>query len=260
MNTPTLSFDDRGTGTGLVLLHGFPLDRSVWRQQVEELSKDMRVIAPDLRGFGRSPRAEGPFSLTDLADDVHRLIASLGLKKVVLAGLSMGGYIAEAFVAKYAESLAGLVIIDSKVEPDSTEGKAARDKMIALVKEKGSAAVAEQMLPKMLAPSHAKDGSLATELRAIMEACPPDTIAYAIAAMRDRPDRAVELAKLRIPALVIVGEHDAIISLEVAKKTSMKIPGATLHVVPNAGHMSPMEAPTDVNEALRAFVRNRVIA
>lgn len=254
-DTTPLSYDDRGRGTPLVLLHGYPLDRRMWRNQLDALSSDFRVIASDLRGFGQSPRAAKSFSLGDLADDVYALMGSLGLSKVVLCGLSMGGYIAGAFAARYPAALAGLILVDTKAEADTADGKAARDKMIALVREKGSTAVAEQMMPKMLAPATLKENeSLVKELRAMMEACPVTTLEYAQSAMRERPDYTADFARLGVPTLVIVGEQDAMISSDIAKRTAASIPGATLHMVPGAGHLAPMENPADVNGAIRTFM------
>ncbi|HEV7299121.1 MAG TPA: alpha/beta fold hydrolase [Tepidisphaeraceae bacterium] len=254
--TPAISraFDDVGSGAALVLLHGFPLDRRIWSHQVAKLSGSMRVIAPDLRGFGENTD-EGPFSLDELADDVKRLIDSLGLDKVVLAGLSMGGYVAAAFAVRYPQSLRGLILIDTKTEADTPEGKAGRDKMIALANEKGSAAVAEQMLPKMLAPEALNaNGPAVAQLRQMMEACPPATIAHALAAMRERPDRTADLVRLAVPTLIVVGQHDAIIPPATAAALASKIPGARAHEVAGAGHMAPFESPQDVNGAIRDFV------
>jgi pimeloyl-ACP methyl ester carboxylesterase len=247
-------YDDRGTGTPLMLLHGFPLDRRVWTHQLTGLSGRMRVIAPDLRGFGRHSNATA-FTLDDLADDVKGLIDQLGLPKVVLGGLSMGGYVVGAFAAKYPQALKGMLLIDTKAEADTAEGRTGRDKMIALVREQGSAAVAEQMLPKMVAPrALAQDAPVVAELKAMMAACPADTIAFALAAMRERPDRTIDLARAAVPTLVIVGEHDAIISPAVARTMARQIAVAAVCEVPGAGHMSPLEAPQAVNDAIARFV------
>jgi pimeloyl-ACP methyl ester carboxylesterase len=238
----------------LVLLHGFPLDRRVWEAQVEELSRDARVITPDLRGFGQS-KSNGPFTIEALADEVHALLADIGALPAVIGGLSMGGYVALAYAKKYPKDLRGLVLIDTKADADTTEGRAARDKMIALVREKGSAAVAEQMMPKMMAPDADKQRpAVAKQLRAIMDACPPLTIAHALAAMRDRPDRTGDLPSTPVPTLVIVGEHDAITPPDKAQAIVKDVPGAQLVTVRGAGHMSPMEQPQQVNDALRRFL------
>jgi pimeloyl-ACP methyl ester carboxylesterase len=257
VNGVTLSYDERGPegAPALVLLHGFPLDRRVWEAQLADLSRDVRVIAPDLRGFGKSKFA-GEFTLEELADDVHALLADIDARPAVIGGLSMGGYVALAHAKKYPTDFRGLVLIDTKAEGDTTEGKQGRDKMIALVREKGSTAVADQMMPKMLAPDADKHRpDVARQLRSIMEACPPLTIAHALAAMRDRPDRVCDLPSIPVPTLIVVGEHDAITPPAQAQAMAKGIPNAQLVTVRGSGHMSPMEQPQQVNDALRKFVK-----
>src|SRR5688500_1730217 len=146
-----LPYTDKGKGRPLVLLHGFPLDRRMWDAQVERLSGHYRVIAPDLRGFGQSRRSD-PFTIESLADDLHLFLEQLGALPCVLAGLSMGGYVSLAHAAKYPADLRGLILIDTKADADTDEGKKGRAKMIELVKKSGAKAVADQMEPKMLAP------------------------------------------------------------------------------------------------------------
>src|SRR5688572_1436579 len=146
------NYSERGTGTPLVLVHGFPLDNRVWEDQVAGLSDRFRVIAPDLRGFGQT-RSEQAFSMESLAEDLHRLMTKLDARPCVLAGLSMGGYVALAYDARYPTDLKGLVLVDTRAEADSAEGKQGREKMICTVREFGSAAIANAMMPKMLAPA-----------------------------------------------------------------------------------------------------------
>jgi pimeloyl-ACP methyl ester carboxylesterase len=252
-----LHFIDQGRGTPVVLLHGFPLDSRMWAAQVPALtSAGHRVIAPDLRGFGQS-RSDQPFTIQSLADDVHALLAGLGALPVVLAGLSMGGYVALAYAKKYPDDLRGLMLLDTKAEADTAEGKDGRQKMIDLVRKDGAKAVADQMMPKMLAKdAAAQRPQVAQELRRLMEATPPETIEHALAAMRDRPDRSGELSSIRVPTLVIVGESDAITPPQGAEAMAKNIPGATLETIRGAGHMSPMEQPEQVNRALTAFLNS----
>jgi len=172
----------------------------------------------------------------------------------VLGGLSMGGYVALAYAKKYPADLLGLVLIDTKADADTAEGKAGREKMIELARAQGTKAVAEQMMPKMLAPDAEKSRpQVKRELDQVMNAQSPKTIEHALAAMRDRPDRVADLASIRVPALVIVGEHDAITPPAGAEKMSKAIPNSTYVVVRGAGHMSPMEQPQQVTDVLRRF-------
>lgn len=253
---PPLAFDDTaGPGPALVLLHGFPLDRRVWDAQRADLAARCRVITPDLRGFGAS-HDDRPFTIESLADDVHALLRQIDALPCILCGLSMGGYVALAFARKYAGDLAGLVLMDTRAEGDTPEGKQGRQKMIELARSPGGGkAVSDQMMPRLLrtgAEQHAPD--VVRRLRAITESCPPLTIEHALAAMRDRPDQRDLLPQLRLPVLILMGEADVITPPAVGEQMHAAIPNSTFHVIANAGHMPLMEQPQEVNEALRSFL------
>jgi pimeloyl-ACP methyl ester carboxylesterase len=253
VNGTTLNYQEQGAGKPLVLLHGFPLDLRIWHEQAAALSDRFRVITPDLRGFGQS-RSNDPFTMESLADDVHALLADLGALPTVLGGLSMGGYVALAYAKKYPADLRGLMLIDTKAEGDTPEGKEGRQKMIELARSQGAKAVAEQMMPKMLAQDADKSRlQVKRELDQIMQSQTPLTIEHALAAMRDRPDMAAQLPSIAVPTLVIVGEHDAITPPAGAEKMSKAIAHATYALVRGAGHMAPMEQPQQVTDAIRRF-------
>lgn len=258
-----IHYTEQGTGNPVVLVHGFPLDSTMWAAQVTAVAgAGYRVITPDLRGFGESDfeSARGrPYTLEALADELHVLLEGIGALPCALAGLSMGGYVALAHLKKYPVDLRGLILIDTKAEADTADGKQGRQKMIDLVRREGARAVADQMMPKMLSSESAARPQLAGSLRAMMEACPPRTIEAALAAMRDRPDRSGELAAVHVPTLVLVGDADAITPPNVAEGMAQKIPGAQLVTVRGAGHMSPMEQPEQVNRAITAFLERAVV-
>jgi pimeloyl-ACP methyl ester carboxylesterase len=262
INGVKIHYTEQGSAAGgrgaakvpLVLVHGFPLDSRMWEAQSAALAPVRRVVAPDLRGFGRS-RSDAPFTLESLADDLHALLSAVGALPCVLAGLSMGGYVALGYVKKYPADLRGLILVDTKAEADTAEGKQGRDKMIDLARSQSSKAVVDQMMPKMLArDADGQRPQTAKALRQIMEACPPTTVANALAAMRDRPDRSGELSAIKVPTLILVGDGDAITPPAVSESMAGKIPGAQLVVIRGAGHMSPMEQPEQVNRAIKAFL------
>jgi 3-oxoadipate enol-lactonase len=254
INKTALHYAESGRGTPLVLLHGFPLDGRVWDAQRAGLSAHARVIAPDLRGFGKSAPATSPFTMESLADDMHALLAEIGALPCVLGGLSMGGYVALAYVKKYPSDLKGLALVDTRAEGDSPEGKEARQKMIELVRSKGPPAVADQMMPKLLAPhSLSNKPALVEELRTILEACPAKTIEYALMAMCDRPDRTEDLPSIAAPTVIVVGDQDAITPPAMSEKMNKLIPRSKLVVVKGSGHMSCMEQPDQVNRALQSL-------
>jgi pimeloyl-ACP methyl ester carboxylesterase len=193
--------------------------------------------------------------MESLADDVHALLAELKALPCVLGGLSMGGYVALAYVKKYPMDLRGLMLMDTRSEGDTPEGRQGREKMISLVRESGAKAVADQMMPKMLAKDTAERmPAVAEKLRLIMEACPARTIEHALAAMRDRCDHTANLPSIAVPTLILVGDQDAITPPAVAQKMQASVPRSTLEVIAGAGHMSPMENPDAVNRVMLNFL------
>ena len=254
INSSSWNYQDSGSGPTIVLLHGFPLSNQIWRDVVPELARRHRVIAPDFPGFGKSTLGQ-PFTIASLADDLHTLLRQIGASPCVLGGLSMGGYVAAAYYRAFAASLRGLMLIDTKVEADTDAQKQGRTQMIELVHSHGAKAVSDQMFPKMLGTGVAASRpQLAHGLREIMESCPPATIEAACLAMRDRPDNTDLLPGISIPTLVIVGQSDVITPPAAAEKMRAAIPKAHLATIPQAGHLSPMEHPVLVAQAIGRFV------
>jgi len=250
MSESKIKWTEVGAGQPVVLVHGFPLDGRVWDGVTKELASDFRVIVPDLPGFGAS-KVTGPVSFTmeSLADTLHETLSTIGLTRYVLAGLSMGGYVALAYAKKYGAELAGLVLVDTRSDADTAEGKVGRDNMIDLVRKSGAVGVAGKMLPNMLAPlTFQSRPDVVERLKQIMESCPANAIEAACVAMRDRPDFTPVLATLKTPTLIVVGEHDAIISPTLARTMHDRLAPSlrSLAVVPDAGHMVPVEQPQAV--------------
>jgi pimeloyl-ACP methyl ester carboxylesterase len=244
----------RPTKGALVLLHGFPLHGGMWQGQREALSAHWQVVVPDFRGFGQSPET-GTFTIEQLADDTHDLVEKMDLGRIVLCGLSMGGYVALAYAKKYAQTLRGLILLDTKAEGDNAEGKANRDRMIAIANERGSKPIADAMLGKLIPEETARNRpQLAKTLRDMMESTRPETIVHALAAMRDRPDQTNMLGAIKTPTLIGVGDQDAITPPDVARAMHAKIPGSQLRIFIGSGHMSPMEQTEQVNAAIAEFL------
>ena len=250
---PTVGYDEHGSGTPLVLLHAFPLDRTMWRPQLSALSGAARVIAPDLPGFGESSPAE--FTIDSAADLVAELLAALGIQKAVIGGLSMGGYVALAFARRHADKLAGLILADTRAGGDDTSAKANRTKSIELAREKGSAALFEGMVPKVLSDS-TRDTSpdVVASLKAVAAKQSPESVVAALVALRDRPDANPGLRSIAAPTLVLVGEHDGVTPPLASANLSAQIRGSKLVHIPGAGHLSNAENPDAFNAAVRAFL------
>jgi pimeloyl-ACP methyl ester carboxylesterase len=252
---------DQGSGLPVVLLHGFPLDHTMWAAQIEALADVARVIAPDLRGFGRTRlgtiNTAAGVSMEQHADDVAELLDRLAIREpVVLCGFSMGGYVAWQVVRKYPERLRALVPWDTRVIADTDEARAGRIKMAENVAEWGSARVADMMGPKLFAAeTFQKLPDVVTAVREVVGRTTPAGIAAAALGMAARPDMTRLLPTIKVPTLVIVGEHDAISSPPEMKGIAEAIPGAEFVVIPDAGHMSTMENPQAANEAIVGFVQ-----
>jgi len=242
---------DRGKRAPLLLVHGFPLDHTIWATQIETFAPERRVIAPDLVGFGRSG-PEGRTSLDDHADDLVALLDILGVDRAVVVGLSMGGYVALALWQRHPSRCAGLVLACSRAGADSEAGRAGRYQMAIAVGERGVAAVAEALLPRILG-AEAGD-ALRDEVRATMQRQPPAGVIAALKAMAARADFTALLPGLALPVLVVCGAEDALIPAAESRAMVRQVPGARLVVVPGAGHLVCREQPGAFNAALRAFL------
>jgi 3-oxoadipate enol-lactonase len=242
-------FADEGRGDPIVFLHAFPLDGSMWDAERAELAKSHRVIVPDLRGFGRSGQAPPPASLDEHADDVARMLDSLGVERATVVGLSMGGYIALALARRHPQRLSRLILADTRSQPDSAEGRRARDENMALVDREGVAALVERLLPKLLSAN--APPAVVAQIRALGGRQTAAGLKSALAAMRDRPDATPFLASIAAPTTVIVGELDAISPPAEARAMAAALPAGQLVVIDGAGHLANLESPTAFMTALR---------
>ncbi|MFI5608994.1 alpha/beta fold hydrolase [Amycolatopsis sp. NPDC051903] len=235
----------------LVLLHAFPLDARMWDPVRAPLAERLRVITPDQRGLGRSPLPETDRepSLDDAARDVIALLDRLELDEVVLGGCSMGGYLALAVLRHAPDRVAGLVLIDTKATADTPEAAENRLKVAERAETEGVKGwLADANLPNLLAKD--APAEVADRVRGLIDEQPPAGVAWAARAMRTRPDSLDVLRRAEIPALVIVGEEDAITPVEAANAMVDAVDDATLVVLPGAGHLTPLEDPAGVVEAI----------
>ena len=256
VNGVELATVDRGAGVPVVLVHGFPLDHTMWDAQVEALARAYRVIAPDLRGFGRSGVTEGRVTIEQFADDLAALLDGLGVdERVVLCGQSMGGYVAWQFWRKYAPRLRALVLCDTRAVGDTPEAARGRLETADRVLREGPAPLAEAMLPKLLPESsRKKNPHVADSLRRVILAADPRGIAAAARGMAERPDVTALLGQIRCPTLVLVGRLDRISTPDEMRAIADAIPGSRFVPIAEAGHMSPMENPDAVSAAMLGFL------
>jgi pimeloyl-ACP methyl ester carboxylesterase len=256
INGLNLAYTDQGQGLPVVFLHAFPQSRAMWTSQVQVLSKTCRVVTLDFRGFGESDAPLWHYTLEQFADDVQGLLDHLSIQQAVLAGLSMGGYTLFAFYRKYADRVKGLVLADTRAQADTEEGRAGRFAMAQTAYTKGAGAIADIMLPKLLSPAALQTKpELAGQVRATIEQTQISGIAGALMAMAERPDSVPLLAQIACPTLVITGELDGPTPPADGRLMAERIPGASLELIPQAGHLSNLEQPEAFNRLLLDFLK-----
>jgi pimeloyl-ACP methyl ester carboxylesterase len=231
------------------------MDGRMWAPQEPALGAGRKVLVPDLLGFGRTPVPEGACSLERQADALALFATAHGARRLVVCGLSMGGYIALAFAERFPYRLAGLILADTRAGADTEAVRQGRSLSAKRVREEGVASVAEGLLAKLFHPRlQPRNGALMNEVRALMLSQRPEAVAGALEAMRDRPSRASVLKKLQCPVLVIVGEGDMMTPPEEARAMTALNSGARVLVIPEAGHLSNLEAPAAFNEGVASFL------
>jgi pimeloyl-ACP methyl ester carboxylesterase len=255
VNGVNLAVDVRGEGPAILFIHGYPMNHSVWEHQLAYLDGWMR-IAPDLRGMGQSDAPDLGYSMATYAEDLLALLNTLGVERVVLCGVSMGGYVAFEILRRARARVRGLVLMNTRAEADTPEGRKARDVASAQAREGGAQSVAAAMLPRLLAAAApAENPALVERLRQMMAGTPLAGILGALAALRDRPDSLPLLPALDgLPVLVVAGAEDQITPRDRAQAIADAIPGARLVVLPGVGHLSPVERPEATTEAMADFL------
>ena len=245
-----LALDDRGSGPGVALPPWLPARRESSGVTRPGPSPAGAPSFPTFEGSAAAMRPILGYSMATYADDLAAMLDAVGVDEVVLAGLSMGGYVAFEFLRRHRPRVRALVLVDTRATADSAEGRKGREIAMADAREGGAPLIAEQMLPKLLAKS--APHALSEEVRAIMAGAPVPGLLGALAAMRDRPDSTDLLAGLKgLPTLVLVGAEDVLTPPREAEGMAKAIPGAKLAIIPNAGHLAPLEQPEAFNRHLR---------
>lgn len=244
-----LYYEEYGQGFPVILLHGFPLNRTIWMPVVERLKGVARVITPDLRGHGKSPVTDGDYSMRLMAEDVHALMTRLDISKAILVGHSMAGYVSLAFARAYPGHLAGLAMIASQAEADSPERRQGRYITAEEVRRKGVRSLVKSMLPRLTSRQ-----DLAAELADIMIKTPKKGVIGALRGMAERPNALEWLSEIQVPAVVIAGEKDTIIPIERARTMTQMLVRSWLVEIQDAAHMPMMEAPQEVADALKQLL------
>ena len=251
-NGAEFGYDEMGRGSLAIFIHGYPLDASMWIDQLEGLGHLRRCVAMDLRGWGRSTPVTGStYTMDDHAHDVAAVISALGEEAADIVALSMGGYIALALWELHPDVVRSLTLVDTRSLADSEEGKANRHKAADAVVANGRTGLAEGLVGALLAPG--ADLTARARLRSMAESASYEAIVAALRGMADRPDRTSLLDTITAPTLVVTGEEDALTPPEEGHEMATHIAGAEFKVVPGAGHLTPIERAAEFNELVAEF-------
>ena len=249
-----IGYDDVGTGMPVAFIHGFPHNRTLWAPQVSALVDRARCIVPDLRGFGESSR-NGPFTIDRFADDVALLLRSLGIDRAVIAGLSMGGYVAMAFWRRHRRMVRAIVLADTRAGIDTEEGRGKRLALIDMARTRGSGAVADNQITGMIGKTtREKQPALIDDVHRMLASASVDGIVGALEAMLGRDDSTTTLPTIDVPTLVVVGAEDVLTPPKEAELLQAAIRGSRLEVIEQAGHVSNLERPAAFNHVLTEFL------
>lgn len=273
MNVHEAGDSDGSKGT-VVFLHGFPFDGTLWSPQLDALPDGWRGLAPDLRGFGSTEMdalpgqvstgkrtgsgiardTEPVLTMARLADDVAALIEERAGGAAVVCGLSMGGYVAFELWRRHPERVRALVLASTRATGDDDEAREGRLRMAQTARSAGTRPIATAMMPALLSKDAMGDERIVEKVRAMITGTPAETVIAALAGMASRHDANSELDRITVPTLVMAGENDEITPLDGARDMAAAIPGASLHIIPGAGHVVNLESPDTFNRELGAFL------
>ena len=254
-----MAYTDAGAGNPVVLIHGYPFNRSLWNEQVEALSSSYRVVAPDLRGFGETDASGQPATMNRMAQEVAQLMDHLEIPRAVIGGLSMGGYVALAFYKQFASRVRAFILADTRAQADTEEAKQTRAQQADKALSEGMAGIADAMLPKLLTPETvSKHPDIVKRVRDMMLKTKPEGAAAALLGMAERDDQTALLPQISSPTLILVGAEDAITPVADSEKMHDAIAGSRLVVLEHAGHVSNLERTEQFNKALLDFLKTSV--
>lgn len=251
----TLHFEDVGSGTPILWIHAYPLSGEMWRSQME--IPGFRHVVPDLPGFGRSDPYDHPEDATLhwYGSDLLGLLDHLKLESPIVAGASMGGYIALDLLRVAPSRISGLILVDSRETPDDAAGRERRYATIERIrKERDAHSVVEEMIPDLLGASHRGDERLIEKLRSIMVSASVNGVIAALHAMAERPDNAGPLTETRMPVLIVVGEEDTITTPADAERMASLVDDSKLVRIEGAGHLPAFEQPEVLNQTISDFL------
>jgi pimeloyl-ACP methyl ester carboxylesterase len=255
MANSKLAYDDHGEGPAVLLVHGFPLCRRMWRPQIQPLvAAGYRVITPDLRGYGESPPERFPIRMEQYADDLIALLDDLNVERSVIGGFSMGGYILMSLLERFPERIRAALFLMTRAAADDAAGKQRRKLLADEALASGPDKVADAFASVLFAPGTGPESDLVREVRSWMQATPAGSLAAGLLAMRDRKDYIAQLHAFSLPALVVGADRDLAIPLGHSVVLDNGLPNSLLQVVAGAGHLANLEQPAQFNKILLDYL------
>jgi len=244
----------------IVFIHGFPFSNAMWKNQIRFLQKDFYCISYDIRGLGNSYVGDGQYTMEAFVMDLFSVIENLELRKPVLCGLSMGGYIALRAAEINQSKFSGLILLDTKSEADDDAGKLIRAKKINQINTEGLEKFAKEFLQTLFFEDNIKKNpKLFDEIFEVAKNHNPIGVKGSLIAMLSRTDTTSVLERIYLPSLIMCGAFDALTPAHKMRQMANKIKNSEFSSIPFAGHLSPLENPSMVNDLIKGFME-RIIS
>ncbi len=256
INGVTLCYDDIGEGSvPVIFIHGFPFDKSMWKPQLDFLQSSQRVIALDMRGFGKSTRGNFKASISLVADDLIQFMDALEIDSAVICGLSMGGYVALNALNRYPEKFNAIILSDTQCIADSAEAREKRFKTIQQIEANGLHEFAEGFVKNIFCKdSLATKTELLDRIKNIILSTEPQSITETLVALAERSETCSILNSISIPALILCGSEDVITPPAQSEFLKDNIKNSEWHRIDHAGHMTNLEQPDEFNKHVKKFI------
>jgi len=256
-----LAFDRMGSGIPMVLVHAFPLTRRMWASDLPVFARNFQPISIDLPGFGESRPFDGAPTIEKMADALMETLDNQGInQKVIVAGVSMGGYVLFPILRKFANRIRAMVFISTRSDPDTMEARERRFKTIESVERDGLASLSEKMIPNLFGVSSLEAKLQAvTDVNDMISKANSKGVCDALRAMADREDSTPLLPRVPVPVLVVAGSEDSVVPPAEMANMAKKIPQSEFHIIEKAGHLLTLERPEEFRNIFLKFLKRRVL-
>lgn len=250
-------YDYQGDKETLIFIHAFPLSSEMWSTQINYFKDKFRVITYDVRGLGGSKQENNQFTLEEYVNDLLEICNKLKLENIITCGLSMGGYIILRALERQPELFSKVILADTRAERDTDEGLIMRSNAIIDIKNGKIDNVLNDYLKKLLSEKNLNNPEIKNYVFNLMKRNSPEGIIGAMLAIATRTTTLHSLKKIKIPALILVGEYDSLTPIQFAEDMNNQLPDSSLDIIPDAGHLSNIENPQYFNESISKFLKKQ---